>query len=80
MARSAEHVVRRIQRRLGSAGSIDRPSPPTPSELAELEARIRRLRAMDGGFIHAGLSEYVAQRSATEVPTRVGGECVATEV
>ena len=80
MACAAERLVRRLQRRqqsIGPAGSVELPSS---QEIAELEARVRRLRAMDGRFMRVKLSSYVVANPAAETRVRVRGDCVATEV
>ena len=80
MACAAERLVRRLQQRqqsIGPAGSVERPSS---QEIAVLEARVRRLRAMDGRFMHVKLSSYVAANPAAETRVHVRGDVVATEV
>ena len=80
MTCAPERLVRRIQRRqqsIGPAGSVERPSS---QEIAELEARVRRLRSMGGRFNHVTLSSYAAARQAAESRVHVGGDFVATEV
>ncbi len=80
MAGNAERVVRCIQRRLHSVHSAYRSWRPETREVAELEARVHRLHAMSDRFTHVGLSPYVAWVAATDLPGRIGGERVATEV
>ena len=77
MAASPDRLVQRMQRRLLSVG---RPGHITPREVAFLENRVRRLRALSDRFDHVRLSPFVAACAATDVLDRVGGECVATEV
>ena len=74
-------MVRRIQRRQQSRrAGIDPAGPVTPREIAEVEDRVHRLQAMGVEYAQIRLSLEVAQRGAIELPVRVGGECVATEV
>lgn len=80
MTASVERLVRRIHRRLQLAGSGRSIPPLGRRERAELEARVQRLRARDDRFMHVRLSSFVAGVGATNVPGRVGGECVAKEV
>jgi hypothetical protein len=72
--------VRRVQQRLQPPDRAGLTACLTSREVAELEARAQRLRAMGDRFIHVGVSHYVAQGTAMEVLDRVGGECVAKEV
>lgn len=80
MARNGDRLVRRIERRLLSAEMVGRSCRPTPSEQAELVARIDRLHALGDRFSQVGLSRYVVHGPSTVVPTHFGGGCVATEV
>ncbi|MEK7730925.1 MAG: hypothetical protein AAB363_03625 [Planctomycetota bacterium] len=81
MAGGRDRLVRRIQRRQQSRrAGIVRTDPATPREIAELEDRVRRLHALGVQYGQVRLSREVALSSATRVPVRVGGECVATEV
>ncbi len=80
MTGNADRLVGRIQRWLQSDEPAGRSGQPSSSEIAELEARVRRVRAKSDGLIHVGLSPYVARGGATDVLGRGGGECVAREV
>jgi hypothetical protein len=80
MAGSRDRLVRRIQRRQQSVDPIDPAGPATPREIAVLQDRVRRLQAMGVEYAQIRLSSDVAPRGAIELPVRVGGECVATEV
>ena len=80
MANSSTYLVRGIQRALTSVGPFDASGSVTPSEVAELRARLRRLRAMDDRFAGVRLSSYVTDAAVTVLPSRVRGACVATEV
>ena len=81
MAGGRDRLVRRIQRRQQSRrAGIVRTDPATPREIAELEDRLRRLHALGVQYGQVRLSHEVSLGSATRVPVRVGGECVATEV
>ncbi len=76
-----DRLVERVLRHLRSVAPDDPARHPTSDDaLMELEARVRRLRSFGDRFIHVGLSQYVAQRRATNVRSRFGGKCVATEV
>ena len=78
MAGSANRLVRRIHLRQQSVAPVGSPSRPTPQEVAELEARVGRLRAIGEPFAAVELSTHVADAAA--VLDRGRGECVATEV
>ena len=81
MAGGRDRLVGRIQRRQQSRGAgIVRTDPATPREIAELEDRVRRLHALGVQYGQVRLSREVALESATPIPVRVGGKCVATEV
>ena len=80
MANSSTRLVRGIQRALQSVGPFDAFSSAAPEEVAELRARLRRLRAMDERFARVRLSSYVTDAAVTVLPSRVRGACVATEV
>ena len=75
-----DRLVRRIQRRQQSSGPEGSAVSPTTREIGELEARVRRLRALGGRFRRVRLSSYVAQCDLHEARLRVGGDGVATEV
>ena len=80
MAGRADRLVKQMQRRLYVVEAAGCSNHPEPHEIAELEARVDRLRALDRRFNHVGLSVFVAGRATAGVPGRVGGACVATEV
>ena len=77
MEASPDRLVRRVQRRLLS---VNRSDDIGSRDVAALEDRVRRLRAASDRFEHVTLSPHVADRSATYVLNRVGGDYVATEV
>jgi len=81
MAGGRDRLVGRIQLRqqLPETGSVPT-DPATPREIAELQDRVRRLHALGVQYGQVRLSREVALGSASRVPVRVGGECVATEV
>jgi len=81
MSGSRDRLVRRIQRWQQSreAGNV-RTNLATPREIAELEARVRRLHAIGLQYGQVRLSREVALGGVTCVLVRVGGECVTTEV
>lgn len=80
MASSTIRLVRAIQRKLQSVEPVDAFDRVTPDDVAELSARVRRLRAMGDRFAGVRLSPDVMRGCVTGVPHQVGGECVATEV
>lgn len=80
MVGSPNRLMKRVQQRLQSVKPGGPAGHPTSHDVLELEARVRKLRALGDRFIHVKLSQYVAKRGAAEVPGRLGGECVATEV
>ena len=80
MALRPDRLVRRIQRRQQSAGSIGAVRNPEPREIAELEARLRTLHALGERFSHARLSSDVTSGDVTEARIHVRGEFVATDV
>ena len=80
MAHNADRLVGRLQRQLSSTERNGGSAHPDPRDIAELEARVERLHATDGRFIHVRLSEYIAGGAAAEVAGCIGGACVATEV
>jgi hypothetical protein len=80
MERSGDRLVRRIQRRQEAVDPMSPAVRSHPREVAALEDRVRRLKAMGGRFRHVKLSAYVAVGDGRGAPVRVGGECVATEV
>ena len=79
MAPSRDRLVQRIQRRQQEVDPVAPAVRSHPQEVAELEGRVGRLRAMGGGFRHVTLSAFVAEGGGRGAPVRVGGECVATE-
>ena len=80
MASSTTGLVRAIQRMLPLDEPVDGSGHLAPDDVAELEARIRRLRSMGDRFAEVRLSRYVMRARVTDVARQVGGECVATEV
>ena len=80
MAEAFGRLVGRVHRLLqpkepGSA------SGQLPSrDMAELQARVRRLRDLDHRYTHAGLSRCVTCGCVNGAEIRVGGECVARDV
>ena len=80
MMGSTTRLVDRIQRRLQAAEPVGGSTQLSWQDRAELEARVRALRAKGNGFHHVSLSKQVASDDAIEVSSGVGGECVATEV
>lgn len=75
-----DRLVRRVFRKLHSCGSPSEPVQLTWHEHAELEQRLRRLRALGEPFAWTALSPFVDRKRAASVSAHVGGECVATEV
>ena len=80
MASSSARLVCEIQRKLQSGEPVDGSGQVARDDVAELEARVRCLRAMGDRFAGVRLSRYVTRGCVTGVPHLVGGECVATEV
>lgn len=80
MTRRAERLVQGVQVRMRANGSARSGDSATPREVAELQARIRRLHALGDSFSHVTLSSDVTQECVARVRTRVGGAFVATEV
>jgi hypothetical protein len=81
MATHGDRLVRRIQERLRIADSLRGSAGLAPTGVAELQARVRRIRALGECFADVRLSSYVTGGgSAVDTTVRVGGECVATEV
>jgi hypothetical protein len=80
MVKRPDRLVSRVRRRLQAVERGPEAAPPTTEEVAELEARIRRLRAFGTRFTFVRLSPYVARHEAAEVVDRIRGECVATDV
>ena len=80
MGTKSDRLVRGIQRRLQASQRFGPADLPVPLEVAELERRVRRLRAWGAQFSHVELSLDVAGGSPVALAGRVGGECVATEV
>ena len=80
MTKGSARLVRGIQRKLLSVEPVNESGCAAPREVAELEVRLRRLRAMGERFAHIRLSDYVTSGVVTYVPCGVGGACVATEV
>jgi hypothetical protein len=66
--------------RMRANGSTRSADFATPRDIAELQARIRRLHALGDCFSQVTLSSDVTQECVARVRTRVGGEFVATEV
>jgi hypothetical protein len=52
----------------------------TDRERAELESRVRRLRALDDRFGFVGVSDHIASRDGFGSCGLVGGELVARDV
>ncbi len=75
-----ERLVRRVFGKLHSCGSRSEPVQLTRHEIAELELRLRRLRALGEPFLRTALSSFVDRERTARVSAHVGGECVATEV
>ena len=73
-------LVPRIQHRLIATRPGEARETLAAWEVAELDARIRRLRAFGRGFAHVGLSRAVANCVAGGEFERVGGVCVARDV
>lgn len=81
MAGGRERLVERIQRRQQSQrAGIVRMDPATPREIAELEDRVRRLRALGVQYGQIRLSHEIALGGASREPVHMGGVWVATEV
>ena len=80
MASGSTRLVRGIHLRLQSVEPVAESGYAAPEDVAELKARVRRLRAMDDRFAGVRLSRYVRRAVAVGVPHHVRGECVATEV
>ncbi|MEK6798117.1 MAG: hypothetical protein AABZ12_04065 [Planctomycetota bacterium] len=83
MEGSRKGLVGRIHRQFRRAG-IRRGQGCTAlkidaSDLAELKARLDRLRAEGDGFAQVGLSSDVASRMLRRERVRVGGVCVPTD-
>ncbi len=74
-----DRMIQRIQRQLQSVEATDGSVYLTAREIAELEARIRRIHEMGDRFNHVRLSGHVASLCVTNVLDRVGGG-VAREV
>ena len=79
MASSSSRLVHGIQRKLQSVEPVDDSGFVAPDDVAELRARVRRLRAMGDRFAGVRLSQYVTHDVVTGAH-QVRGECVATEV
>jgi hypothetical protein len=77
---SVSRLVWRAQRKLQSIEPIGASGYLPPNEVAELEARVRRLHAIGDRFSHVRLSPHVIDGIVTGACGRVGGECVAKEV
>ncbi len=80
MVGGGDRLVRRIQRWLYSVGPAGQSGHPSSRDIAELDARVHRLRAVGDRPIHVRISYDVAGGAAAKVPGRGGGECVAKEV
>ncbi len=80
MGGNGDRLVRRIQRWLHSVGPASRSGCPSLSDIAELDARVHRLRAAGDRPIRVRISSDVAGGAVANVPNRGGGECVAKEV
>ena len=80
MIGNSTRLVGRIQRRLQAAEPVGGSTRLSRQDRAELEARVRALRAKGDCFHHVGLSRQVAPDGVIAVSSGVGGECVATEV
>lgn len=65
--------------RMRANGSARSAGFATPREIAELQARIRRLHALGDCFSQVTLSSDVTQECVTGVRARIGGEFVAME-
>lgn len=79
MIGSQGRLIGRIQQKLQSYEAGHGPGRPSPRDIAELAARVQRLRAIGPPFAQVRLSRYITCEDVREVPNRVGGECVATE-
>lgn len=75
-----DRLVRRVFGKLHSCGSRSEPVRLARQEIAELELRLRRLRALGEPYLRTALSSFVDRERTASVSEHVGGECVATEV
>ncbi len=80
MVNSTRRLVGQIQRKLKSVEPVGASGCATPSDVAELRARIRRLHAKGDRFASVRLSHHVTCGVTEVVPFRIRGGCVATEV
>jgi len=79
MALGEDRLVRQVQRRLQTAAGSETHAPTFgPRCIAELVARVERLRDVGDHWGHVKLSRYVVGETTT-VPARVRGCVVATE-
>ncbi len=79
MAMNECRLVRRIQRGQQAQAPGVAADPVGARDVAELESRVHRLRAMSERFAHVRLSKYVALSGAADWPVHKGAPCVATE-
>lgn len=80
MGYGSARLVGRVRRLLRSA-EPDSESPPLRLfDVAELDARVRRLYESGESYSRVGLSRDVARDGVDRAEIRVGGECVATDV
>lgn len=80
MASGTDRMTRRMHRRWRASAFSGPPGFVTASDVAELQARVRRLQAACDRCDQVALSPDVVCRAAPVSAGRVGGQCVATEV
>lgn len=74
-----DRLVGRIQERLRQAEVIGRPDGASAAEVAELQARVRRLQSLGARYGRVRLSSFVIDEVEADVRVRGGGVTVATE-
>ncbi len=80
MTGGSDRLVRRIFGQLQMVGLGESPVCVSDQDVIKLEARLKSFNDASHSLEHVELSPYIVREGSTVFASRLGGECVATDV